>query len=37
MLDPGSSYFLNAQPEDVPEILDLVEKYIADVKVIREG
>lgn len=35
MLDPGSSYFLNAQPADVPEILDLVEKFVADVKVIR--
>ncbi len=28
MLDPGSSYFLNAQHEDAPEILDLVKKLL---------
>jgi len=32
MIDPGSSYFMYAQPEDVPEILDMVEKFVADVK-----
>jgi NADH:ubiquinone oxidoreductase subunit E len=37
MLDPGSSYFLHAQPEDMPEILDLVEKFVAEVRGIRES
>mgnify|MGYP006434464621 FL=1 len=35
MLDPGNSFFLNAQPEDVPEILDHVEKFVAEVKALR--
>ena len=37
MLDPGNSYLLHAQPEDVPEILDLVEKFVADVEAVREA
>jgi NADH:ubiquinone oxidoreductase subunit E len=37
MLDPGNGYFLHAQPEDVPEILDHVETFVADVKELQEG
>ena len=37
MLDPGNGYFLHAQPEDAPEILDHVESFVAEVKELRES
>ncbi|MBT7956356.1 MAG: (2Fe-2S) ferredoxin domain-containing protein [Rhodospirillaceae bacterium] len=37
MLDPGNGYFLHAQPEDVPEILNHVETFVAEVKELRQG
>jgi (2Fe-2S) ferredoxin len=31
MLYPGNSWLLRVQPGDVPEVLDIVERFIADL------